>query len=673
MASSTHAEGVSIANPLPDLRAIRWAALFLVVADSTDLIVGVFSPGPFVGRPTAADVVQTLFGLGACASLLWWRWRWALPMVVALAAMMLVRQPVGVELPVLVVGAASSAAAAPRRGVPLVLAVVVGSAATLAHALHRDSTVAWSSAALALSLLGIASTAAGLIGGRLVRERESARIAVRELERDNELIRADERRALAAELEEILTHDFDVMRATVDGVGGSDGPTELSHVIARVGEQARSTLATVRVALHTLRAGIDPVPVPSPATPAWIDALHSPRARVAIRLLGLSALALAAAQLAWAAATGEIPATSAAEIVVILGSPLTVVAAVWRERAGVLLAVIVLAVGLTATAPLPWVAIPAGLLCVSTTRRARWWSTGTAVTGLLAYMAATLVRFREDGVTVLAILEGTGACAVLIGLTLGHFDAARRASRSDLDALWRARLRQASDERTGVARELHDVVGHQLSLVSLQALSAEREGDPVVLRDLLRRTDEALLAGEAEIRELVQGLHSTGADPEPLALLAPTAVARALARQLQGHHYDAHFAIDPAVDSLEPATRTTVARILQESGTNVLRHGPPGARCSFAASVTDGTVTMLAHSSLADHGTPSRLSDGYGLRGIRERVDLIGGTFFAGVRSDSWEVQVRIDPARDDETRPALPAEPGAAGDQPTQKPRPPQ
>ena len=620
------------------LRSIRWATLLFLMADSTDLVAGLVSPGSPIERPSGLDVAQTVLGLSACACILWRRWRWAAVLSAALVTMMLLRHSVGIELSLLVVGSASSAAALRPRRVPVVLGCALTFAVALGYVLHREDGGDWPRVTAVAAILAVAATAAGLAGGRLLREREEARAVLRHLDAENLQIRAAERRALAAELQGILTRDFRASRAGVHGATESTTPADLSLTIARAGDQARVTLASVRVALATLRAEVAPDQAPQYRSPAWIAALLSARTQHLIRLaaLGVTAAALA---VVWADdGAGALVAT------VVVVSPLTVVAALWRLPVGLTMAVGCLGLGLAVPAPLPWVALPAGLLCVVAARdgRRRWIL--AVVAGLLGYLAAHLVRFGGDAGPVVALLEAVGICGLLLGLTVCHFETEHHGARSEFELLHSDQARIAAQERIEVARELHDVVGHQLSLVSLHALAGERERETAVLRDLVRRIDHALEIGESEISGLVEALHSTSRDLPARTTVSPSVVATTLFSQLRGHDYHARFTVDPRIDELDPTTQSTVARFLQETSTNVLRHSPPGAECTFAASITPGAVTARARSPLPSAAPEPHLTSGYGLRGLRERVELIGGTFYAGCREGAWEVEMYLGP-----------------------------
>lgn len=628
-------------RPVTDLRVVRWAAMLFLLVDSTDSVVGLLAPSSVFPRPTVLDIAQTMLGLTACACLLWWRWRWVVPTMALLVAMMLLRHPVGIEISLLIVGAATVAAAVRPRAVGTSLAGWVAFAVVLGWSMHREDGVDWLSATLVASFFAALATLAGMVVGRLLRQREEAHRALRQLLVENSRIRADERRTLAGELQSILTRDVSAMRDSVQEVAPSLAPGELRRIVAVFGDQSRSTLASVRVAVRSLRAELDPAPSFARHASARIDALETPPVRRILWPVCLVAAGLALGYAVWSG-TGA-GAVVVLDAVVAVTSPLTVAMALWRPRVGLALAVVVLTVGLAMPLPSLWLWVPTALLCFTAARGGRWPWIATVVGAQLAYMAAHLARHGIEAGLLVGTLWGVGITSLLLGLTVCHFESVRSRTRAELEKLLTQQRRIAAEERADVARELHDVVGHQLSLVSLQALAAERERDPVVLRSLISRIHEALESGEAEIIRLVGALHSTtGPVGNSGPRLTPTVVATELSRQLQGHDYHARFTIDPRVDGLDPTTQGTIARILQESGTNVLRHAPIGAECTFAATIDDGTLTFLARSPLPTSTPDPHLSGGYGLRGIRERVDLTGGTFFAGSRDGSWEVRVCI-------------------------------
>lgn len=120
-------------------------------------------------------------------------------------------------------------------------------------------------------------------------------------------------------------------------------------------------------------------------------------------------------------------------------------------------------------------------------------------------------------------------------------------------------------------------------------------------------------------------------------------VARLMTGKLLEHDHDASLVVDPAADELDPTTRLTIVRVLQEATTNVLRHADPAVPVRGCVSVTDDAVSVTVTNAVpTGAGRLAAHSCGYGLRGIRERADVSGGTFSAGVVGPDWRVSVTL-------------------------------
>ena len=190
-------------------------------------------------------------------------------------------------------------------------------------------------------------------------------------------------------------------------------------------------------------------------------------------------------------------------------------------------------------------------------------------------------------------------------------------------------------ERGRIARELHDVVAHCVSVMVVQAGVAEAmvDASPERAREPLRAVQET---GRQAITELTRmlGLLRGGApdapgelEPQPGVAQLPVVVERLTASGL-----DVELAIEGDLRPLPPGVDLTVYRIVQEALTNVLKHAGPGAharvvlRCpprSVEVEVTDDGTTALAAT-----GT------GHGLLGMAERVSVFGGVIHAGSRPE---------------------------------------
>jgi signal transduction histidine kinase len=181
-----------------------------------------------------------------------------------------------------------------------------------------------------------------------------------------------------------------------------------------------------------------------------------------------------------------------------------------------------------------------------------------------------------------------------------------------------------AEERVRLARELHDVVAHNLSVVVLQAAGARASGemDPSTLEKIERSGRESLV----EMRRLLGVLRrdgaGTGTEPQP-----GVAKIDQLAERVRAAGVPVTVTIDGDCGSLPPALDASVYRIVQESLTNVLKHaGPAQAGVTVRADATSVTVDVVDDGAVA----PSGPGGGHGLIGMRERVALFGGELSAG-------------------------------------------
>ncbi|MGW5687158.1 sensor histidine kinase [Nonomuraea sp. NPDC003754] len=201
---------------------------------------------------------------------------------------------------------------------------------------------------------------------------------------------------------------------------------------------------------------------------------------------------------------------------------------------------------------------------------------------------------------------------------------AERAEREQRLLVEQARL----EERTRLAREMHDVVTHHVSLMVLQAGSLRMAAPSPEVRaaaEELRATGRRALG---ELREVVGVLH----DRQP-ADLAPPPTLLDVSRLVAESGLPVSLSQDEQIELSAPLGRTAY-RVVQEALTNARKHAP-GAPVSVRLSPRDGGVRVEVRNHPADpaRAEPMRLglpSSGTGLLGLRQRVELVGGAFAAG-------------------------------------------
>ena len=233
--------------------------------------------------------------------------------------------------------------------------------------------------------------------------------------------------------------------------------------------------------------------------------------------------------------------------------------------------------------------------------------------------------------------------AVVMAFVLGSQAASRRAAEVRLAetlAITRveteaARASAAADERQRIARELHDIVGHSLSIIAVQAEAADRVApkNPNAAVDAVGAIAATARSSLADVRRVLAGLRSEDADVE-LAPVPSLDSLDALATSFSDAGLDVSVIDEVPHDSPVAATVGAGAyRIVQEALTNVLKHGGPTAHASLQLSVVDENLVIRVDDD--GRGPAAQAADsspGIGLTGMRERAEVLGGDLQAGPR-----------------------------------------
>ncbi len=282
----------------------------------------------------------------------------------------------------------------------------------------------------------------------------------------------------------------------------------------------------------------------------------------------------------------------------------------------------------------------------------------TFVVGCAALFLVGLLRDRAQAVAGFAVAEGVLAVVVHNdpGSGVGNFivasiiftivwtiafgvgrksveadEAKERAARAEREREERAQVAVA-DERARIARELHDVVGHSVSVMTVQASGVRR-----LLRPDQQRERDALLIVErtgrealAEMRRMVGVLRR----PEEAPALAPQPSLEHLERLVE-HAREAGLPVELRVEGeavqLPVGVDLTAYRLVQEGLTNALKHAQ-ATRAEVLVLYSDGQIEVVVSDD--GRGTGSDDGGGHGLVGMRERVSVYGGELDAGPRPE---------------------------------------
>ncbi len=207
-----------------------------------------------------------------------------------------------------------------------------------------------------------------------------------------------------------------------------------------------------------------------------------------------------------------------------------------------------------------------------------------------------------------------------------------RADQLERDAAQQAQIATAA-ERARIAREMHDVVAHSLSVMVVQADGAlyAAEKRPEVAIETLRTISETGRSSLAEMRRLLGLLRDDDVASFRWArFLTPLDVPE-LVEQLRGSGLAIELTVLGDLGRLDAATGLTVYRIVQEALTNTLKHAGPDVTAAVDLRVTTDSVRIQVDDD-GRGGTATDDGQGHGMLGIRERIAVHAGEVEAGPR-----------------------------------------
>jgi signal transduction histidine kinase len=285
------------------------------------------------------------------------------------------------------------------------------------------------------------------------------------------------------------------------------------------------------------------------------------------------------------------------------------------------------------------------LFCVAGVRHQRpvlWWMWALS-------LVPWWLQVGKDGPSVLAGALGTVAFTAA-AIAVDSLGSRRRAQQALADQAERTELEQARravlEERARIARELHDVVAHHMSLIAVRAETAPYRlaGLPDPVREEFGSLSGAAREALADMRRLLGVLrHDQPAERAPQPQLADLPVLVETARQAG---VPVELSAAPALDQVPAGVGVCAYRIVQESLSNAGRHAP-GAAVTVSVGHGAGAVVLRvangpggpAGPAVNGHGPGQGLAvnghgPGQGLAGMQERVALLGGSLSAGPAPD---------------------------------------
>ncbi|MEV1142335.1 histidine kinase [Micromonospora sp. NPDC049799] len=272
--------------------------------------------------------------------------------------------------------------------------------------------------------------------------------------------------------------------------------------------------------------------------------------------------------------------------------------------------------------------------------RALAWASGIALALLVAEIYL-INPVTENRVTTLLLAIGTAGAAVASGVAVRTRRAylialEERAARLEVERDQRARLAVAQ-ERARVAREMHDIVGHHVSVIvgladggaALATSRAEQTAEP------LRLIGDTGRQALSELRRVLGVLREEDADPQ----LSPQPGIDDLERLLpsvRAAGLPITYSTFGELHTLGRGVQLAVYRIVQEALTNTLKHAGRGASADVTVAASDGEVRVRVR----DNGRGRPAAPSHGLLGMRERAAMYGGVVTAGPAGRGWLVDV---------------------------------
>ena len=322
------------------------------------------------------------------------------------------------------------------------------------------------------------------------------------------------------------------------------------------------------------------------------------------------------------------------------------VALLWRRRSpAVVLAVVmasnVLYFGLGYPYGPAWLALIVAFWTAVTggARRAAW---ATAFVGLAAYFTLAALLDRVAPATAAAIAAHLGWLLLVLAASEVALAARQRRQAAERTRAEEAR-RRAGEERLRIARELHDVLAHNISLINVQAgvalhLMDEQPGQSrTALVAIKQASNDAL----GELRSVLDVLRQ-GDEAPPRAPASGLAQLDSLVAGAGATGLEVRTRVEGLPRPLPAGTDLAAYRIVQESLTNVTRHAGPASATVLVRYGPDD-LTVRVDDDGRGPAAATGPGNGNGIRGMRERVAALGGELTTGPRpGGGFRVQARL-------------------------------
>lgn len=271
------------------------------------------------------------------------------------------------------------------------------------------------------------------------------------------------------------------------------------------------------------------------------------------------------------------------------------------------------------------------------------------VAAVVVFSFSSSIRWVADSVAAFVLI----AAATLLGEAARNrreyvAEVEQRAIEAERTREEEAR-RRVDEERIRIAREVHDIVAHSLSIVTVQAGAAAAllPADPDRARDSIENVRATGKQALSELRSMLDVLR-TGEGDAPLAPAADLTLVERLAEPLRDAGLDVSLHVTGDLRAVPAYASVSAYRIVQEALTNVVRHAHAShVRVTITLAGDELALEVIDDGTGAGELGSSAENAGHGIRGMRERVEALAGTFEAGTAtaeggSEGFLVAARI-------------------------------
>lgn len=296
-------------------------------------------------------------------------------------------------------------------------------------------------------------------------------------------------------------------------------------------------------------------------------------------------------------------------------------------------------------APWPW-SVPmliAFAVSVASITFRHGWRPGLIQLILATFAGVTAAVFQPSipsGNSLIVTTSVVGGIYLIAVLLAGRLRLGDELTRERAHTAQEQAKRELVEERTRIARELHDVVAHSMSLIQVQASTA-RYRVPQLSADAAAEFDDIAASARGALVEMRRILGVLRTEDHAAELAPQRGIDDISALIETTRRAGAELSLTMSVGGeVAGATQLAVYRITQEALSNAVRHAPE-APITVSLSSDEADVALTIHNAHSDHEPAP--SGGHGLRGMTERTAILGGSIHAGADPDGgWTVTARL-------------------------------